>query len=75
MQTFHHMYPTGHTAAILRETHAMACDASRRVKIAAKCLISSHRVARPYICLLVDARMILKWAVQSANRTAATVQK
>ena len=25
----------------------MACDASRRVKIAAKCPISSHRVAGP----------------------------
>ena len=27
------------------------------------------------ICLLVDARIILKWAVHSANVTAAKVQK
>ena len=27
------------------------------------------------ICLLVDARMILKWAVHSVNVTAAKVQK
>ena len=27
------------------------------------------------ICLLVDARMLLKWAVHSVNVTAAKVQK
>ena len=26
----------------------MVCDGSKRFKIAAKCLISSHRVAGPY---------------------------
>ena len=48
---------TGHTAAILEEMHAMicdglrrsatVCDASRCLKIAAKCPFSSHRVAGP----------------------------
>ena len=47
-ENFPSQVASGHTAAILREIHAMACDASRSVKIAAKCPISSHRVAGPH---------------------------
>ena len=46
-ENFPSQVASGHTAAILREIHAMAFDASRSVKIAAKCPISSHRVAGP----------------------------
>ena len=51
MKTFHRGELTGHTAAILEQIPrwaVMVCDGSKSFNIAAKCPISSHRVAGPY---------------------------